>query len=171
MRAADADTALALTGPDRAAFCAAAPSTAAELGRAPLVPRCADDSGAYGGAHGHNSARNGAKSSGAATAQLRIYSSLLNKRRLTAQRSLCTTCCQLLFPVLLVFFALLLLSANISFVGPKLSLSPHDAFAPSVSQPVDILLADNAASAFLAKPLAAHGWSPAELPQTSDEFP
>ena len=40
------------------------------------------------------------------------YAGLITKRRLTSRRDLCTTCCQLLFPVVLVLIALALLKVS-----------------------------------------------------------
>ena len=60
---------------------------------------------------------------------------LVTKRRLQAQRDVCATCCQLLFPVLLVLLALLLLSWNVQDTGPRLPLSPNFAFQDTPPPP------------------------------------
>ena len=75
-----------------------------------------------------------AHDSGGADARMRGGSALgqlcalLTKRKLQAQRDVCATCCQLLFPVVLVGLALMLLSFNLENTGPRLLLSPHTAF-------------------------------------------
>ena len=83
--------------------------------------------------------------------QASILLGLLTKRRLTAQRSYCNTCCMVLFPVVLVFFALLLLTVNIDFAGPKLELTTASIFHATTSGvklglPPALLTADNAAT-------------------------
>ena len=70
---------------------------------------------------------------------------LITKRRLQAQRDVCATCCQLLFPVLLVLAALQLLSLNLEDTGPRLAFTPRTAFgdthgdSPSLLVPSDAL--------------------------------
>lgn len=91
------------------------------------------------------------------------YRSLLTKRRLSAQRDLCTSCCQLLFPVLLVFFALAILNASSAIVdiGPALELSPAGAFhsnewkGPPIASPVPLLLAESNTTLALSEDLKA----------------
>ena len=61
------------------------------------------------------------------------WSALVTKRRLQAQRDVCATCCQLLFPVVLVFAALNLLSANLEDTGPRLMFGPREALPPGAA--------------------------------------
>jgi len=86
------------------------------------------------------------------------YVGLLAKRRLTAQRSPCTSGCMLLFPVALVLLALLLLSAAIHSDQPRLRLDqPRDIFSDGVGP--GALAADTPATSALVEGWEKQGWS------------
>ena len=86
------------------------------------------------------------------------YVGLLAKRRLTAQRSPCTSGCMLLFPVALVLLALLLLSAAIHSDQPRLRLDqPRDVFSDGVGP--GALAADTPATSALVEGWEKQGWS------------
>ncbi len=53
------------------------------------------------------------------------YAGLITKRRLTSRRDLCTTCCQLLFPVVLVLIALALLKVSRCLPPRRPRRHPH----------------------------------------------
>ena len=97
-------------------------------------------------------------------ALLRQYVGLVHKRRLTSQRDKCTTCCQLLFPVVLVLIALALLNVDVSAVGPRLPLTPADAMpgfmGPDQGEAVPLLYARNGYAAPELGGFEAEGWSP-----------
>mmetsp|Transcript_71331 Transcript_71331/g.189760 ORF Transcript_71331/g.189760 Transcript_71331/m.189760 type:complete len:1192 (-) Transcript_71331:531-4106(-) len=111
------------------------------------------------------------------------FASLVTKRRLSSRRDCCTTTCQLLFPVVLVFFALALLnvSSRIVNTGETLQLSPAAVFTtngvnvwsgPVVPQPAPLVVADDPLALSLAPSLAAQGWAAAAANcSTDDAFP
>ena len=89
----------------------------------------------------------------------------MTKRRLTSQRDLCTTCCQLLFPVVLVLIALALLKVNVAAVGPRLELSAEVAMPAFMPRPVPLYYALDGANTApdLVGGWAAEGWRPAAV--------
>ena len=66
-----------------------------------------------------------------------LCAGLVTKRKLSAQRDCCTTSCQLLCPVGLVFLALLILSlaSSVGKPGPQLELTPGDVFVDPAAYP------------------------------------
>ena len=85
------------------------------------------------------------------------FVSLFNKRRISAQRSPITTACLLLFPVLLILFALMLLGMLIAFDQPRLSFAnPAEALAPRIGH--RLLPAKNRPTDAQVTRLAANGW-------------
>ena len=92
-----------------------------------------------------------------------MYAGLVTKRRLTSQRDLCTTCCQLLFPVVLVLIALALLKVNVAAVGPRLELAAEVAMPTFLPRPVPLYYADGANTAPLVGGWAAEGWRPSAV--------
>ena len=99
-----------------------------------------------------------------AGALLRQYVGLVQKRRLTSQRDKCTTCCQLLFPVVLVMISLAILNVDVSAVGPRLPLTPTDAMpgfmGPDSGATVPLLYAQNGYAEAELGGFEAEGWSP-----------
>ncbi|KAL1503435.1 hypothetical protein AB1Y20_011923 [Prymnesium parvum] len=111
---------------------------------------------------------------------LGTYRSLVVKRALSARRDCCTTTCQLLFPVVLIFLALSILniSSRIVDTGPAIELTPAGVFlssawsGPAVPRPVPLLLADDNATLALSANLREQGWAPAaNVSNCSEEFP
>ena len=100
-----------------------------------------------------------------------MYAGLVTKRRLTSQRDLCTTCCQLLFPVVLVLIALALLKVNVAAVGPRLELAAEVAMPAFMPRPVPLYYAAGADTAPLVGGWAAEGWSPAAVDGVSAATP
>ena len=100
-----------------------------------------------------------------------MYAGLVTKRRLTSQRDLCTSCCQLLFPVLLVLIALALLKVNVAAVGPRLELTADIAMPAFMPRPVPLYYADGANTAPLVGGWAAEGWAPTAVDGVSAATP
>ena len=106
------------------------------------------------------------------------YAGLVRKRQLQARRDCCSSCTQLLLPVVLVMAALALLAFNTTS-GEALPLTPDAAFGEGVPRPTGLLLPPRVANqtwdrtAALVDGLAAQGWAPntTYLAGTVAQFP